>query len=46
MLERRLHIGCIVAPNSFNVIYANADVEHYYFDGEQKEFVLKEENAE
>ncbi|TCB47457.1 3',5'-cyclic-nucleotide phosphodiesterase [Acinetobacter terrestris] len=39
----RLHRGL---PNSFNVIYANADVEHYYFDGKQKEFVLKEENAE
>jgi len=39
----RLHHGL---PNSFNVIHANADVQHYYFDEQQKEFVLKEENVE
>ncbi|WP_166170314.1 metallophosphoesterase [Acinetobacter sp. SA01] len=39
----RLHRGL---PNSLNLIYPNADVEHYYFNNQQKEFVLKEESAD
>lgn len=34
----RLHHGL---PNSLNVIYANAEVQHFYFDPQQQEFVIK-----
>lgn len=42
-MSYRLHRGL---PNSLNLIYPNADVEHYYFNNQQKEFVLKEESAD
>jgi len=42
-ISYRLHRGL---PNSLNLIYSNGDVEHYYFNNQQKEFVLKEENAD
>lgn len=42
-ISYRLHRGL---PNSFNVIYPNADVQHYYFDEQRKEFILDEKNAD
>ena len=38
----RLHHGL---PNSLNIIDHHADVQHYYFDEAQKEFVLDEQNS-
>ena len=39
----RLHRGL---PNSFNVIYPNMDVEHFYFDLQQQRFLLSSEAFE
>lgn len=39
----RLHRGL---PNSLNLIYPNADVEHYCFNNQLKRICVKEESAD